>query len=296
MFNIFLKNIKNRNYQWLFMISPGLILLLVFFAIPMFYMIIVGFLEYDYITIYRSIFTLDNYIRFFSDPYFLKMITNSLRVGLFSTFLALILAYPLANYLTKISGWERTIISSACLLPIFVTIVIGTLGWWIILLPNGVLSQSLKSLGLIKKSLRILQTMPSLIVVLAHLHMPYAILILTSGFQSIPEEKIFAASILGASDIKIFQKIVFPLMIPAILSSGILVFSLTISSYLIPILITGQHLRVLPIGIYTYTTDLLNWPFASVLAVILLVIVVILVYGITAFTSYITKRGQWEMI
>jgi len=291
-----IEKIKNSNYQWLGFVAPTLLLMLIFFAIPMIFMVIVGFLKYDYVSIYVNIFTLENYSKFFSDPYFFDMILNSLEVGILTTFLALILAYPMANYLSKIRGWERTILSAACLLPIFVTVVIGTFGWWIILLPNGVLSQILIGSGLIEKSLRILQTLPSLVLVLAHLHMPYAILILTSGIQAIPEEKINAASILGASDIKVFQKIIFPLIVPAIVSSAILVFALSISSYLIPILITGQQIRLLPISIYSYTTNLLNWPFASVLAIVLLIIVVILVYGISAFSDYITKRGKWEMV
>ena len=83
---------------------------------------------------------------------------------------------------------------------------------------------------------------------------------------------------------------------PAIASSAILIFALTISSYLIPILITGQTLRLLPMAIYSYTTDLLNWPFAAMVAVILLVIVAILVYGLIALTNHFTKRGKWEMV
>ena len=287
---------KMKNYRWVILISPALILIFVFFAIPMINLIKMGFLKYDRLTMYKDIFTLENFVKFFSDPYYFNMIFNSLKVGIYSTILALIIAYPIAHYLTKIKGWERTIISAACLLPIFVSIVVSTLGWWIILLPRGVLSQALRASGLIERSFNMLNNFSSLILVLAHLHLPYAILILASGIQNIPEEKLNAARILGASPIKVFQKITLPLAMPAIASSAILIFALTISSYLIPILITGQTLRLLPMAIYSYTTDLLNWPFAAMVAVILLVIVAILVYGLIALTNHFTKRGKWEMV
>jgi len=287
---------KMKNYQGVILTSPALIYIFVFFGIPMISIIVMSFLKYDSLTMYKGIFTLENFVKFFSDPYYFNMIFNSLKVGIYSTILVLIIAYPIAYYLTKIGGWERTIISVACTFPIFVSVIIGTFGWWIILLPNGFLSQVLRASGLIERSYNMLNNFPALILVLADIHLPYAILILTSGIQNVPEEKIRAARILGASPIKVFQKITLPLVMPAITSSAILIFTLTISSYLIPVLITGQRLRLLPMAIYSYTTDLLNWPFAAMLAVILLAIVVILVYGIIAFTNYFTKHGKWEMV
>jgi len=221
-----------KNYQWVILISPTLILIFVFFTIPMINIIKMGFLKYDKLTMYKDVFTLENFVKFFSDAYYFNMIFNSLKVGIYSTILTLIIAYPIAYYLTKIKGWERIIISTACLLPAFVTILVSTLGWWIILLPKGLLPQTLRASGLIERSLNMLNSLPSLILVLAHLYLPYAILILTSGIQNIPEEKLNAARILGASPIKVFQKITFPLVLPAITSSAILVFALSASSYI----------------------------------------------------------------
>ncbi len=141
-----------------------------------------------------------------------------------------------------------------------------------------------------------LQSFPSLIIVLVHLHIPYAILILASSIQNISEEKLNAARILGASTPKVFQKIIIPLTMTGIVSSAILIFALSISSYLVPILITGQKLRFLPMAIFSYTADLLNWPFASAIAIILLVIVSAAIYIFTAITNRITGRGKWEEV
>jgi putative spermidine/putrescine transport system permease protein len=128
------------------------------------------------------------------------------------------------------------------------------------------------------------------------LEAPYAILILASGIQNVGHDKINAARVLGASTAQIFRKIMIPLTMPAIVSSSILVFSLSISSYLVPALIAGGTLRLLPLAIFTYTTDVVNWPFASALAVVLLVLVLGVTYTVTAITNHLTARGKWEVV
>ena len=290
-FRIFLK-----QYRWALLLFPGIFLLSVFFLIPMLVLFVMSSLKYDRISLYILTITFENYIRFFSDPYFIGMVFASLKVGFYTTLFALLIGYPIAYYLTRVQGTERTILSAACLLPIFVTILVSTLGWYIILLPFGVFQRILNLLGLIEGPLRWLHSLPALVVVLVHLHMPYVILILAASIQNVSEEKINAAKILGAPTIKVVQKVIIPLTMTGIVSSSILVFALAISSYLIPILITGQELRLLPLAIFSYTTELLNWPFASAIAIILLFIVFIATYGFIALTNRMTGRGKWEVV
>jgi putative spermidine/putrescine transport system permease protein len=253
-------------------------------------------MQYDRLTLYKAIFTWENYGKFFSDPYFTKMILTSLKVGVYTTFFSLLVGYPVAYYLTRIRGIERTILSAACLLPIFVTILVTTLGWYIIFLPFGIVQRLLQLLEVHEGPLRWLQSFPALITVLVHIHIPYVILILAASIQNVSEEKINAAKILGASTARVFQKVIIPLTVPGIVASAILVFADSVSSYLIPILITGQKISLLPILIFSYTTDLLNWPFASTIAILLLVIVLIATYAFTAITNRMTRRGKWEMV
>lgn len=282
--------------RWALPLLPGFVVLAGFFLIPMFELVRMSVLEYDRVRVYTSTLTWQNYEKFFSDPFFLEMIVTSLKVGCSATVGAVVLAYPMAYYLTTVRGWERTLLSGACLLPIFVTLLVGTLGWYIILLPHGVLQRILLALGLVDGPLRLLQTFPALVAVIVHLEMPYAILILASSLQNVGQDKVNAARLLGASTTQVFRRIIIPLTMPAIVSSTILIFALSISSYLVPVLITGQRIRVLPMAIFTYTTDLLNWPLASTMAVVLLVIVLAATYGLTATVNRLTGRGKWEVV
>jgi putative spermidine/putrescine transport system permease protein len=266
----------------------------VFFIVPMLFLFRISFLKYNAVSLYSDLTTLENYRKFFSDPYFIRMIWDSILVGGWTTVISLIVGYPIAYYLARSRGLERTILSCICLLPVFVSILVTTLGWYIMFLPYGAIQKLLVVCGLWEGRINWLQTFPNLVLVMVHLHVPFGILILASSIQNVSQEKIDAAKILGASTFQILRRIYIPLTMPAIVSSAILVFALAISSYLIPILITGQKLRLLPMAIFSYTTELLNWPFSSAVAVLLLFLVSVVTYFITVLTDRLTGRGKWE--
>jgi ABC-type spermidine/putrescine transport system permease subunit I len=282
--------------QWLILISPGIVLLVFFFVLPMVKLLQMSFLAYDRLTLYKVVFTWENYEKFFRDPYFIEMIFNSLKVGFYSTFFCLLIGYPVAYYLTRIRGIERTILTAAFLLPIFVTILVTTLGWYIIFLPYGLVQNLLQFLGIHEGPLRWIQNLSVLVAVLTHLHIPYVVLILVASIQDVSQEKIDAAKILGASTFHVFQKVVIPLTVPGIVSAGILTFTDSISSYLVPALITGQKISLMPLSIFSYTSELMNWPFASAIAILLLVITLVITYGVIVLTNRMIGRGKWEMV
>ena len=236
------------------------------------------------------------YTRILGDTFYLQITANSLLVGFCTTLATLAISYPVAFYITRISGWERTLISVACLLPIFVNVIVSILGWYILLLPFGVVQQTLSSIGLVTGPLQWLRTFPALVAVLTYEHIPFAVLILVSSLQAIPMDKINAARLLGAGVPRIFFTIILPLTMPGLIASSILVFSLSTSSYLAPILIGAQRIRVLPLSIFSYGTELLNWPLAAALAVVLLILVVAITYTFSLAMSRLTKRGQWELV
>jgi putative spermidine/putrescine transport system permease protein len=279
------------------LLIPVLLLLIVFFVVPL-----VQLFNLSTLTQQPSIqnptpsHSLLNYTNFFRDAFYLQITANSILVGFCTTLATLAISYPVAFYITRISGWERTLISVACLLPIFVNVIVSILGWYILLLPFGVIQEILFSLGVVTGPLQWLRTFPALIAVLTYEHIPFAVLILVSSLQAIPVDKINAARLLGAGVPRIFFTIILPLTMPGLVASSILVFSLATSSYLAPILIGAQRIRVLPLSIFSYGTELLNWPLAAALAVVLLVLVVAITYTFSLAMNRLTKRGQWELV
>lgn len=277
-------------------LAPVLALLLVFFIIPLAELFRMSLLaQRPTPRVPDPAFTLGNYIAVFADSFHAAMAVNSLLVGLCTVVATLLISYPVAFYLTRCGSWERTIISVACLLPIFVNLIVGILGWWILLLPFGVTQQLLASVGLIDGPLRLLRSFPALVLVLTYEHIPFAVLILASTLQNVPRDRIDAARILGASPARILRTVLLPLTAPGIVASAILVFSLSVSSYLIPILIGAQRVPVIPMAIFSYGTEQMNWPMGSALAFVLLLAVAAITYGFTVLAGRLSRRGKWEV-
>jgi ABC-type spermidine/putrescine transport system permease subunit I len=282
--------------RWLLPLLPVLVLLLLFFILPLGELLRMSLLETRPTPRTPDPpATMANYVAVFADPLHAEMAVNSLLVGLTTAFFTLLIAYPVAIHLTRCGSWERTIISVACLLPIFVNLIVGILGWYILLLPFGVLQQALQAVGLIDGPLRLLRSFPALVLVLTYEHLPFAVLILASAVQNVPLDRINAARLLGASNLRIFRTVMLPLTMPGIVASAILVFSLSVSSYLIPILIGAQRVPVIPMAIFSYGTEQMNWPMGASLAFVLLVSVALITYGFTVLAGRLTRRGQWEV-
>ncbi|WP_026379213.1 ABC transporter permease [Afifella pfennigii] len=288
---------RRLRLGWFAFLAPLLFLLVVFFVIPLIDLLSVSFAPFTGGPRGEAgEFTLANYAKILGDPFYLQMMWNSVQLGVYSTVFALLIGYAVAFYLSRTSGWERTLISVACILPIFVNVIVGILGWYILLLPFGVFQQALTALGLIDGPLRWLRSFWALVAVLTWEHLPFAILILVSSLQHVPADKIAAARIAGASNFQILRTVLLPLTMPGIVASAILVFSLSVSSYLVPILIAGPRAQVIPLSIFSFASELLNWPMASALAFLLLIVVAVITYAFIALTNRLTRRGEWEMV
>ena len=293
------QRLRARPTPWGAFVAPMLVLIFIFFVIPLLYLLRMSFAEQAYAKAAVPIFgvySLENYVEIFSDFFFLEMIVNSLVVGTGTVVATLLISYPVAYYLTLCKGWERTLILVACLLPLFVNIIVAILGWYILLLPFGIIQNMLSALGLIDGPLGALKSFWALIGVLTYEHIPFAVLILAASLQNVSRDKVNMARVLGARVHRIFLTIVLPLTIPGVVATVILVFALSISSYLVPILITGQQVMVLPIAIFSYTSELLNWTLASAISLLLLIIVAGITFGLTILANRLTRRGEWEIV
>lgn len=285
--------------RWGYLITPMMILVVVFFLLPLLFMIRVSFIDAHTPSIGDALsggWSAANYGEILADSFFYEMAFNSLALGVLTVVATLLIGYPVAWYLTRCSGWERTIISVACLLPLFVNIIVSVFGWYILMLPFGFFQKLLAALGLIHGPFQLLRSFWALVAVLTYEHLPFAILILVAALQNVQRDKIDAARILGASPWRILRTVLLPLTAPGIIATTVLVFSLAVSSYLVPILITGQRIMVVPIAIFSYTAELLDWSKASAMALILLVVVAGLTYGMTTLSDRLTHRGRWEMV
>jgi len=259
---------------------PASLSLLVFFVAPMVY-ILIRTLASDGVS---------DFADFFSDPFYLNILWTTLRVSLVSTGISLLLGYPTAYFMARTQSNLKKVMMVVILFPFLVSAVVRSYGWMVILGSNGLLNQALLALGLIEKPLRIIGTEAAVVIGMIHLLIPYMILSLVGVLQSIDPNVEYAAYSLGASPAKTFARVVFPLSLPGILSGCVLVFTMSMTSYVTPKLLGGSKFRMMATMVVQEINVSFDWGAASAISYILLGVILAVQFAVVLATSGYMKR------
>ncbi|MFG1465490.1 ABC transporter permease [Xanthobacter sp. DSM 24535] len=219
----------------------------------------------------HGVLSLESYEDFFLDEFNRSVLWRSVRISLVTTAMTLLVGYPVAVYLSQNWRRGRSIVVFLVIAPMFVSAVVRSYGWIIILGPNGILSNALVQLGFSPAAGRLLYTEAGVVVALTHVFLPFMVIALTGSLQQIDPAFARAARSLGANGFDVFFRITLPLSLPGVTSGAIIVFCLAASGFVTPALIGGAAVPVMPYLIYKEGLLVLNWSFASAVAVILLV-------------------------
>jgi putative spermidine/putrescine transport system permease protein len=150
-----------------------------------------------------------------------------------------------------------------------VGVVVRCYGWIILLANDGLINNGMKKLGLFPHGLTLMYNAFGVSVGLVHVFLPFMILPILSSIQSIDPALEEAAQSLGASRTRVMLRVVIPLSLPGIQAGSILVFVLTISAYVIPILLGALKIKIMPTLVIQLLIDAFLWPFGAALAFIL---------------------------
>ena len=269
-----------RKKQAFLLALPASLALLVFFILPMGYILVQTLLENG---------TAD-FREFFTDPFYLDILWTTLRVSLVSTAVSLLLGYPTAYYMARTTSRLKKVMVIVILFPFLVSAVVRSYGWMVILGTNGLLNQLLMGLGLISEPLRILNTETAVIIGMIHLLIPYMILSLVGVLQSIDPNVEYAAYSLGASPMTTFRKVVFPLSTPGIISGCVLVFTMSMTSYVTPKLLGGSKFRMMATMVVQEINVNFDWGAASAISYILLAVILAVQVAVVLVTGKYMKR------
>lgn len=271
---------------YLILLLPALLGLLVSFVFPLVYMIRMSFNRGAPDGVIEQTFTFDTYVQPLTDPYYWTVTLDTFRMGVVVGLLCILVSYPIALFLARTTSRWRGILMAIAIAPLLTSAVVRTYGWMVILGTNGLVNSSLQGLGVIETPLNLANNMTGVTIGLVEIFMPYAILAMISGFGRLNTQLEEAAGSLGASRWKVFLRVTLPLSLPGILTAFLMVFVLSISTFITPRLLGGGVVQVLATEIYDQTTGLLNWPFAAALSVILLV----LFGAVVALYQRVTKK------
>lgn len=220
----------------------------------------------------RETLTLSNYLGVMTDGFYLELVWNSLYLCTIITVVTLILSYPIALFIHRADPRWRSILTLLVISPLLVSAVVRTYGWIIILADRGLVNAFLVGAGVVDRPARLIYNNIGVVVGLIEILMPYMILSLMAGFGRLDRTLEEAAESLGAGRWTTLFRITIPLTAPGIALGCLLVFVLSISSFITPKLLGGGRVFLLATEIYDQAIVLLNWPLAATLSMLILVI------------------------
>jgi len=256
------------------MVSPPLIYVLLMLAFPMGAIILFSFWTQEFMTL-DTTFTLANYREIWEKPIFAALLQRSLFVSGCVTLVTVILAFPVAYFVSfHVAPERKSLWLFLITIPFWTSYLIRVFLWKVILGYNGVVNTGLIKIGLIDEPLTfILYNVNAVIITLAHAFAPFAILPIFVALEKIDRSLLEASQDLGESKFTTFFRVTLPLAMPGVVAAVLIVFIPTIGDYVTPELMGGAGGKLVANMIQTQFLALNNAPLGAALAIVAMICV-----------------------
>jgi putative spermidine/putrescine transport system permease protein len=203
-----------------------------------------------------------NYLRFFTDPFYLGVLLTTIRVSAVVTAACLVFGIPIAWRIARSESRWKAAYVMAIVLPLFIGATTRTAGWMILFAKGGMLD--------IVAHLTLMNTETAVVIGIISINLPFTILTLQSVFEGIDPRLEEAAASMGAAPAAAFRRVVLPLAMPGVLIAGVLSFILSMNAFATPLLLGGPRFQMMAPLLYWEFANNNDWPFAGVLAFVLM--------------------------
>jgi putative spermidine/putrescine transport system permease protein len=205
-----------------------------------------------------------------------RILARTFAISAIVTLWCLLLAYPLAYWLTTLSARQANVLMILVLVPFWTSILVRVAAWIVLLQSEGLVNHALIGLGVIEQPLALLFNRTGVIIAMTHILLPFMILPLYSVMKSVPATYLRAAISLGSPPLAAFFRVYVPQTYPGIGAGALLVFILSIGYYVTPALLGGPDDQMLSYYIAQYTNVNINWGMACALGAMLLAATLVL--------------------
>lgn len=281
---------KNKGPLWT--LSPLVVWLSIFVAVPLLFVVTIGFLSRGVYGNVEFRFTIDNYIRIL-DPMYLKMLMSSLWLSLITTVICLAAGYPFAYFIANAPQKIRGILLMLIIIPFWTNSLIRTYAWIILLRTSGIINSYLMQFGIIHEPVQFLYTNGAVVLGLAYTLFPFMVLPLYASIDSLDKRYLEAASDLGARPWRAFWSITVPLTMPGIIAGCILVFIPTLGLFFIPDLMGGSKIMLISNFIKNQFLTARDWPFGSAASIVLIALTFVL---LGLYIKILKKNKNMEVL
>ena len=266
--------------QWL-VSGPPILYLLLFFAIPALIMVLASFRtpgEFGGLAPFideagKPDLNVESYVRFFTEPVYAQIFVKSFGYALATTLICLAIAYPLATLIAKSPKKHRDLLLLLVILPFWSNFLIRVYAWMIVLGPQAALARTINGLlaGFGIDPVPLLFSWFAVLVCLVYVHLPFMVLPLYANLEKHDQALLDAAQDLGANAWQRFWRITFPLSLPGVYAGAALVFIPALGIFAIPDILGGPDDSLIGNVIKQQFLETRDWPFGSVLSIVLTV-------------------------
>lgn len=276
---------KGNRLVW-----PAVIWLLLFLVIPTLLIVLYSFLKNGTYGGVIYSFTMEHFARFF-EPLYMQILWDTLVVAVLTTVLCLLLGYPLAYAITRVSKKWQNILLLLVMVPFWINFLVRSYAWVVILRSQGLINTILLKLGIISEPLQLLYTPEAVMLGMVYALLPFMILPMYVSIEKMDRRLLEAAYDLGASPWKAFWKITLPQTMPGIIAGSILVFVPSLGMFVVPDIMGGAKSALIGNVIENQFRSAQNWPFGSALSIIVILFSLILIYIYTRALRVQEKGG-----
>jgi ABC-type spermidine/putrescine transport system permease subunit I len=221
----------------------------------------------------------ENYERIFGSALYRNTFVVTLQISVAVTLACIILGYPLCYWLANMPQRRAAILLVFVLVPFWTSVLVRTYAWLVLLQRNGIINETLLTIGLIDEPLRLAHNLTGSIIGMIHIMLPFLVLPLYATMRSIDEDLVRAAIALGSSPRSAFWRVYLPMSLPGLFAGTVLVFILSLGFYVTPALLGGGRVQMLAQRIESTITVHANWGAASALGVVLLLIALAMLWA-----------------
>jgi ABC-type spermidine/putrescine transport system permease subunit I len=257
-----------RHIETLLLLAPAVILLFLCFVVPLARLFSLAFTDEAGPFATFAILAESNVYR--------RVMVNTFLVALAVALITVVLAWPVAYILTKLKGFWFAFALYGVLFPFWISVLVRTFSWMILLERNGPLNRFLVNLGVTDKPLALLFNDTGVMIGMVHVLLPYAILPLYGAMLRIDQRLLMASDGLGAGLFDTFRRVYFPLCLPGLMGGATFVFLLSLGFFITPALLGGSNAITLSMLIASFINDRLAWSLAAAASLVLLVVVLAL--------------------
>ncbi len=249
---------------------PLTIIFIIGFLLPMLTVLRFSFDQFDLGTgLQIPAWSLDQIGIVLSSPLYRSLVLRTLSMAAVTTVIAALLSYPLAHLINRGPRVLRGLLLAVVLTPMMVSVVVKTFGWTVLLNSNGLLQSFVSDLGI---PVQLLYSPTGVVIGLVHTYMPFMAMSLIASYATADPRLEDAARSLGSTPLGAFFRITLPQTYPGLVAGAVLTFVTSMSALVTPQLLGGGKVSTIVTSIYDQAMTSQNWPLASALGIVLMVL------------------------